>query len=325
MNDSAGSTAQCCAECGEEGGASLKACKACMSVKYCNAMCQHKHWSTHKKICKQRAAELRDEALFKDPPPKEDCPICFLPMPVKLLCCISLLPATLLSVPIYDYAFVNQELELGDTDMEGYYPCCGKSICRGCVDSFYKSGNIGKCPYCKAERRKKTDEEMVEEMTKRVEANDPVSICVLANSYHHGVGFQQDHARAIVLYAKAAELGCSQAHYYLGELYENGGDLKKAKFHREAAAMAGHEVARYSLGCMDHTSGHQDRALKHWKISASAGYYHSMQILIILFNQGIVSRDSVDSTLTSYNNSCAEMRSEARNAAIRSIDSIGAI
>ena len=32
------------------------------------------------KGCKQRVAELRDEALlFKDPPPKEDCPICCIP------------------------------------------------------------------------------------------------------------------------------------------------------------------------------------------------------------------------------------------------------
>jgi hypothetical protein len=42
-----------------------------MSVKYCNAECQRNHWSTHKKVCKQRAAELRDEALFKDPPPNQ--------------------------------------------------------------------------------------------------------------------------------------------------------------------------------------------------------------------------------------------------------------
>jgi hypothetical protein len=70
-------TTNCCAECGkEEGGglASLKACKSCMQSKYCNAACQKKHWPTHKKDCKQRAAELRDEALFKDPPAKEDCP-----------------------------------------------------------------------------------------------------------------------------------------------------------------------------------------------------------------------------------------------------------
>jgi hypothetical protein len=51
-----------------------------------------------KKECKLRAAELHDEALFKDPPPKEDCPICFLPMPVKLICSISLPNATFSSV-----------------------------------------------------------------------------------------------------------------------------------------------------------------------------------------------------------------------------------
>jgi hypothetical protein len=70
-------------------------CKSCMLVKYCNANCQKKHWATQKKECKLRAAELRDEALFKDPPPKEDCPICFVPMPAHLICCASLPPATM--------------------------------------------------------------------------------------------------------------------------------------------------------------------------------------------------------------------------------------
>ena len=99
-----------CADCGEEGGASLKVCKSCMLVSYCNAKCQKNHWSKHRRDCKIRAAELRDEALFKDPPPKEDCPICFLPMPAKLISCISLPPATLSSVPINDFAIANVEL-----------------------------------------------------------------------------------------------------------------------------------------------------------------------------------------------------------------------
>ena len=43
---------------------------SCMSVKYCNTACQRNHWSKHKKICKRHAAELRDEALFNDPPAK---------------------------------------------------------------------------------------------------------------------------------------------------------------------------------------------------------------------------------------------------------------
>ena len=74
-----------------------------------------------------------------------------------------------------------------------YYPCCGKSICIGCIRSIVKSENDYKCPFCNSDRVGKTDEEMVEEMRKRVEANDPVSICLLANSYHHGSGgLQQD-------------------------------------------------------------------------------------------------------------------------------------
>ena len=124
----------CCADCGEEGGASLKACMACMQAKYCNSECQKNHWPKHKKKCKQRAAELRDVALFKDPPAKEDCPICFLPMPVKLVCCVSLPPATLTSVPIADYAETNKQL--AKKGMEQYYSCCGKTICRGCIHSF---------------------------------------------------------------------------------------------------------------------------------------------------------------------------------------------
>ena len=40
MNNHDDASARCCAECGKEGGVSLKTCKACMLVKYCNAKCQ---------------------------------------------------------------------------------------------------------------------------------------------------------------------------------------------------------------------------------------------------------------------------------------------
>ena len=167
------SARNCCAECGVAGaGVSLKMCKACMHARYCNAECQHKHWPTHKTACKLRAAELRDEALLKDPPPKEECPICFLPMPVKLISCVSLPPATLSSVPINDFAKANEELV--DELTETYYSCCGKSICGGCVHSSYESGNIGKCPFCNANQENKTVEEQVKELWRRVEAKIPL-------------------------------------------------------------------------------------------------------------------------------------------------------
>jgi len=126
--------------------------------------------------------------MFKDPPPKEDCLICFLPMPVKLICFVSLPDATVSSVPICNFADANEDIATLDT--EEYNPCCG---CGGCFHSIRKSENNHKCLFCNSDRERKTDEEMVEEIMKRVEANDATSICLLANSYQHGInGFQQD-------------------------------------------------------------------------------------------------------------------------------------
>ena len=304
-----------CAECGEEGGVSLKACKSCMQVKYCNAECQRNHWATHKKQCKQRAAELHDEALFKDPPPKEDCPICFLPMPVKLICCVSLPPATISSVPINDFANANEALKC--KDMELYYSCCGKSICQGCLYSHHVSGDNNKCPFCNSNAGK-TDEESVEEMMRRVEANDAGAMFAMGDNYYHGhLGLQQDHTKAMELYTRSSDLGFSVAHNELGGIYYQMGDMKKAKFHFEAAAMAGHEGARFNVGNFEGKLGNMERAVKHMSIAASAGSYHAMHTLQALFEDGVVSRESIDSTLKAYNNSCVEMRSVARDACIR--------
>jgi hypothetical protein len=306
----------CCADCGMNGGASLKTCTSCKIVKYCNADCQRNHWLQHKKICKRRAAELRDEALFKDPPPKEDCPICFLPMPIRLISCITLTPATILAVPIDDFVIANE----GSAKMctYEYYSCCGKSIYNGCLYSVCKSGNIEKCPFCKADHVDKTDEERIKELMKRIEAKDAGAMCQLANYYYIGInGLQQDGQKATELWKHAVEIGSSHAHNNLADMFCQGGDLKKAKFHYEAAAMAGHEGARYNLGTMENDSRNLEQAIKHWMIGASAGDYTAMNALRKYFEIGVVTQESIESILTEYNNSCVEMRSKARDTYIR--------
>ena len=88
-----------CANCGKEGDDVNNICNKCKMVKYCNATCKKKHRHKHKKDCEEhirRAAEkhneelrltaeheakLHDEKLFKQPPPAEDCPICFQRLP----------------------------------------------------------------------------------------------------------------------------------------------------------------------------------------------------------------------------------------------------
>jgi TPR repeat protein len=166
----------------------------------------------------------------------------------------------------------------------------------------------------------KTNEEMFGELMKRVEANDATSINLLAGYYYRGkIGLQQDHAKAMELYTRATDLGCSDAHCNLGHIYYEGGYMKKAKFHLEAAAMAGNEGARCNLGFMEYKSGNVERAMKHWIIAASAGECYAMHEFRESFEKGRVSRESIDSTLAAYNSSCAEMRSEARDSSIRAI------
>ena len=203
--------------------------------------------------------------------------------------------------------------------MEEYYTCCGKSICRGCIYSFFQSGNHDKCPHCNAERRTRLDEENnVKEMMKRVEANDSGAMCELAQYYYHGRGgLIHDQERGIELLTRAAKLGSSGANSSLGVIYYEKGDLKKAKLHDEAAAMAGDEIARCNLATIECNSGNWERATKHYKIAASAGQHFAMHQLTVFYERGHVGRDTMDSTLAAYNNSCVEMRSEARDVYIR--------
>jgi TPR repeat protein len=123
--------------------------------------------------------------------------------------------------------------------------------------------------------------------------------------------------KAHELWKQAATLGSSQAHFQLGNDYIGEGDSKKAKFHFEAAAMAGCEHARNNLGYMEYQLGNRERAVKHWTIAASAGNYLVMDTMRDAFEKGLVNRYAIDSTLTAYNNSCAEMRSKERDAFIQ--------
>ena len=186
--------------------------------------------------------------------------------------------------------------------------------------SLRKTGNNEKCPFCNSDQVGKTDEEMVEEILKRVEANDAVGMGMLGSYYCHGyLGLQQDHNKAIELWTQAADLGSKKAHISLYDVYEYSdlGDKRKAKFHLEAAAMAGHEGARNDIGHLEFLQfNNTDRAIKHWIIAAyyyywiiaaSAGSYLAMHNLLVALKEGRVSRETIDPTLTAYNTSCGEM------------------
>jgi TPR repeat protein len=112
---------------------------------------------------------------------------------------------------------------------------------------------------CNSRTGGKTVSDRVEELMKRVEANDAGAMTTLGNCYHQGRQvLQQDLAKGVELWKQAVELGSREAHFNLGNHYDEGGDLKKAKFYLEAVAMAGHEGARCNHGSMEAQSGNME-------------------------------------------------------------------
>ena len=281
-----------CANCdkGEESAGDLKACTACKMVKYCNRDCQIAHRPQHKKACKKRAAELHDEALFQESPPREECPICMLPL------------------PLYDnYS--------GAT----FYTCCGKEICSGCVYAMVESGVEDLCPFCKTPSAESYEEE-VERTEKLMEKGNAYAFYHLAGIYARGVlGVPQNRAKADELWLKAGELGCAVAYYNLGLVYRTGNgveiDEKKAKHYYELAAMNGSVHARHNLGSFEVQDGNHQRAFKHYLLSASAGYKISLDMVKHGFMNGHVTKEQYANTLREYQKSQDEMKSDTRDKA----------
>ena len=239
-----------------------------------------------------------DEELFADPPPKEDCPICMLPMPYSPGVC---------GVDII------------------YQPCCGKMMCEGCHAAA--SAEMGKgamkrwCSFCR-KPLPRTDEEYMERCKQRMKLNDGEAFHFLGQSYRDGIyGQPQNIHMALKLLHQAAELGSCMAHYSIGRAYSFSGganvekDKKIAYHHYKMAAIGGLELARHNLGCMEEENGNMKRAYKHFMIAAREGTERSLKAVGAGYKRGYVTKDEYASTLRSYQQSRDGMVSEQRTVA----------
>ena len=82
--------------------------------------------------------------------------------------------------------------------------------------------------------------------------------------------------------------------------------------------MTGNEVARNNLGKIEFDQfGNYDRTTKHWiLLHLLESIMPCITCQVVAVEKGMVSRDAIDSTLTAYNNACADMRSQARDILI---------
>jgi len=285
-------TEDSCASCGIAGvdDIKLKGCTGCHLVKYCGVKCQRDHRPQHKKECKKRAAELRDEILFKQPESRceGDCPICCLPLPM-------------------------------DFEKVTAMACCCKIICNGCdvANKIHeiRDGNLKEnCAFCR-QTPPLTDEEIEASYLKRMEVNDPVAFCQMGKlRYEEG-----NYSDAFDYSSKAAELGDIVSHYNLSIMCRKAQgvekDMKKSIFHLEEAAIGGELNARANLGCTEWKSGRYERAVKHYLIAAKMGDDGSLKNLKEIYGTGYVSKEDFAAALREHQAAVDATKSPQREEA----------
>ncbi|EJK52436.1 hypothetical protein THAOC_28284 [Thalassiosira oceanica] len=284
-----------CANCGKgsdaAGTVKLRNCNACRLVKYCGVDCQRAHRKQHKKACKQRVAELKDEQLYSqghERPEGDFCPICTLPIPL----------------PMREHSV--------------FMECCMKRICNGCAMASFKRG-MSDCAFCRTTTADNEADTLAMIQT-RVAKKDPVAINNLGNSYFRGgLGLQKDMRGAVELYTEAAELGSIEALYNLGNAYDLGKgvqqDMAKAVEFWTKAAMEGHAGSRHNLGCIEAERGNYNRAVIHWLISAKMGAKDSVENIKRAFMEGVGTKEQYAEALKGYQDAVEEMKSHDRDEA----------
>ena len=242
---------------------------------------------------KQRAAELKEERLYSqghERPERHFCPICTLLIPLPM------------------------------NGHSGFMACCMKLICNGCDLATRKRG-MSDCAFCRAPEPD-NEADSLAMMQARVEKKDPEAINHLGERYYFGwLGLQKDTRKAVELWTEAAELGSIGALYSLGVTYQRGEGVQEDKTKGvrllEKAAMHGHVDSRHSLGCIEYNNGSDDRAGRHFLISAKMGYEKSLDEIKDMFMKGHATRALYTEALRGYQDAVEEMKSDDRDEAKR--------
>ena len=91
--------------------------------------------------------------------------------------------------------------------------------------------------------------------------------------------------------------------------------MKKAKCYWEVASIRGNAVARHNLGVMEKYEGNMKRAVKHFMISAGAGFDHSLKNIRECYLSGHATKDDFEKALRAHKDAKDEMKSAQREAA----------
>lgn len=150
--------------------------------------------------------------------------------------------------------------------------------------------------------------------------NNPDAYMQMASRYESGDGVFQSDTKALEMRIRAAELGNSQAYYFIGYFYDKGivveEDKSKAVEYLEISAKKGSALAHHQLAVNHHRSiGNIDESIKHLKVAASAGNKDAVDELMSMFKEKTLPKEDLTQTLRAYQASNDLIRSEDRDFA----------
>mmetsp|Transcript_6718 Transcript_6718/g.18755 ORF Transcript_6718/g.18755 Transcript_6718/m.18755 type:complete len:377 (+) Transcript_6718:109-1239(+) len=314
-----------CSHCGKSGLANqdLKMCNSCQCVWYCGAACQKAHWmegaqdgvkqireildgqaageypKTDKRCCDEHDDD-DDSDIFQEPPMREDCVICMLPVPL-------------------------------DPVLSTYMACCGNSLCGGCISAndalAVQAKNKQTCPFCRS-HAPASFKENFDRVAKKAGANHAIALHRLAIEYTSGWAVPIDEAKALKLTHRSAELGHATACSQLGDDYYNGvkgleSNKEKAEEYWKLAGKGGDVVALDRLGDIEIRRGERDKAVRYWRMVAALGHKLSTDNLILTFERGWSAHEDLADSRQARDKSRAEMRSEQRDQYVAYMKSMG--
>ena len=230
-----------------------------------------------------------DSSLFGDPPPRDECPVCLVTLPLE-------------------------------DPMTIYMSCCDNTVCKSCIFHHERVNLAAKttptCPFCRAKKPNK------KEGTRRREAaakkGTATAVYLIATEYRLGKnGKPVNERRAFELYRRAADLGHAQSCGIVGNAYVRGLlgasiDEEEGFKYLHLAAKKGHVATRHNLGNFEHANGRKDLAVRHWRISAASGFKPSSDMLIKCFQEGTISKSDLEESLRAKHAACEDMWSEER-------------
>ena len=256
-------------------------------------------------LVKKLEEELKGAKLFAPLPPTDDCAICFVP-----------------------HSRLNSEAY--------YSACCGKVICVACskeneasIKKRNEEKNAGKkvsftCPFCR-ELIPATGLEALRRLQERCLQNDPYAFTHMGQLYQRGSRHTPKHdLKALDCYMRAAELGSSEACGRIGSSYLVGCGVavnkERSALFAKVGALRGCVMARHNIGWAEyHIFGNHEIAIRHWKISAEAGYQNSLNKLRGIYNANgkkpgkeFISKESLDFAYRACHWAQMEVKSEER-------------